>query len=578
MDFKQKYNEAFERAKKLKETCDSTAVIGWCEYIFPELKESEDEKIRKEIIKLVKFFYGSSLAYKHTISRDKMLAWLEKQGEMNIQNNNPLKIEPDKFYFCIKDYFAGGCCRSKKGDVVLAKNGMNMMGLSPEQASEYFIPINPFKEKAVAWFEKQSDKLQGLSALEALQEEMLDNANKIESKFMVGDWVIQENIGVYKVIEICKSWYEVIDSEDNHYSISFDKECMCHLWTIEDAKEGDVLSYVTDEEDLWIMIYWSLYKPYKGHVHYHALLVNNDFSDKGTCCIDIDYLKPATKEQQDFLFQKMKEAGYEWNAEKKVLKKIKLKFNIGDWIVTADGKVNQVISVDEDGDGYTLDDDTYFSGSWCDKYHLWTIDDAREGDVLKEDSCIFIIEKMNPNGTAIVHCCLFDDGEFDLTGSTLGFDVDSTCPATKEQRDFLFQKMKEAGYEWDVKKKELKKIEDVPENYKRQVMSEMTNLVKDYIQQKPTWSEDDEKMFQTIIADLKGFKHDNTSCLAPHFDNCIAWLNSLKDRYTWKPSDEQMDALNLAIGEANAVDTAAGDEAAEILTSLYEQLKKIMEK
>ena len=90
-----------------------------------------------------------------------------------------------------------------------------------------------------------------------------------------------------------------------------------------------------------------------------------------------------------------------------------------------------------------------------DNFKLWTIQDAKEGDVLAEDSCIFIIEKMNPNGTAIVHCCLFDDGEFDSTGSTLGFDVDSTKPATKEQRDLLFQKMQKFGYEWDANKKEL---------------------------------------------------------------------------------------------------------------------------
>ena len=32
-------------------------------------------------------------------------------------------------------------------------------------------------------------------------------------------------------------------------------------------------------------------------------------------------------------------------------------------------------------------------------------------------------------------------------------------PATKEQRDTLFAKMKEAGYIWDAEKKELKKIE-----------------------------------------------------------------------------------------------------------------------
>lgn len=47
------YDEALDRAKKLKETCDSTAVVGWCEYIFPELCELEDERIRKELIENV---------------------------------------------------------------------------------------------------------------------------------------------------------------------------------------------------------------------------------------------------------------------------------------------------------------------------------------------------------------------------------------------------------------------------------------------------------------------------------------------------------------------------------------------
>lgn len=65
--------------------------------------------------------------------------------------------------------------------------------------------------------------------------------DKVEPKFKVGEWIIQENIGVYEVAEICESWYEVIDVENKHYSIGFDKEYMCHLWTIADAKEGDVL-------------------------------------------------------------------------------------------------------------------------------------------------------------------------------------------------------------------------------------------------------------------------------------------------------------------------------------------------
>ena len=49
------------------------------EDIFPELREPEDEEVRNEIIKLVKYYYGATLGCKHTVSRDKMLAWIEKQ-------------------------------------------------------------------------------------------------------------------------------------------------------------------------------------------------------------------------------------------------------------------------------------------------------------------------------------------------------------------------------------------------------------------------------------------------------------------------------------------------------------------
>ena len=78
MDYEQKYNETLERAKKLKETCDSTAVIGWCEYIFPELKESEGEKIKKELIDFIK----SHLA--GFPQCEKYITWLEKQCEHHI--------------------------------------------------------------------------------------------------------------------------------------------------------------------------------------------------------------------------------------------------------------------------------------------------------------------------------------------------------------------------------------------------------------------------------------------------------------------------------------------------------------
>jgi len=70
-----RYDEALERAKKLQETCDSTAVVGWCEYIFPELKESEDERIKREILELVSIA-GNGNQF------EEIKDWLEKQGHM----------------------------------------------------------------------------------------------------------------------------------------------------------------------------------------------------------------------------------------------------------------------------------------------------------------------------------------------------------------------------------------------------------------------------------------------------------------------------------------------------------------
>ena len=142
-----------------------------------------------------------------------------------------------------------------------------------------------------------------------------------------------------------------------------------------------------------------------------------------------------------------------------ILKNKEPKFNVGDWIIfngltlyikeVVQGYY-RTITIDNVPNSYDWDIDN--------AARLWTIKEVKNGDVLKEDSCVFIVERINPNGTARVYCCLFDDGEFDLTGSTLGFDIDSTHPATKEQRDLLFQKIKETHHKWDADKKELIKL------------------------------------------------------------------------------------------------------------------------
>lgn len=83
----QRYNEALERAKKLYEQGTITEILS---YVFPELKESEDERIRKYLISFVKLNSGVNLPPEDA---EQILAWLEKQGKQKPTD----KLEP-KFH------------------------------------------------------------------------------------------------------------------------------------------------------------------------------------------------------------------------------------------------------------------------------------------------------------------------------------------------------------------------------------------------------------------------------------------------------------------------------------------------
>ena len=88
-----------------------------------------------------------------------------------------------------------------------------------------------------------------------------------------------------------------------------------------------------------------------------------------------------------------------------------------------------------------------------DKLHLWSIADAKDGDVLALNGKPFIYShKYEKN-----YCYIDDCGQFRVNFS-LVFEGNCVCPATEEERDLLFDKMKEVGYQWDAEKKELRKI------------------------------------------------------------------------------------------------------------------------
>lgn len=81
MDYKEKYEQALERARKYHHDIKNIGCVAHYdvfEDIFPELKESEDERIRKKLYNTVLGTPDDSEWFQD-ISKDAMLAYLEKQ-------------------------------------------------------------------------------------------------------------------------------------------------------------------------------------------------------------------------------------------------------------------------------------------------------------------------------------------------------------------------------------------------------------------------------------------------------------------------------------------------------------------
>ena len=229
------YDEAIERAKK-------SYGNRIAEEIFPELKESEDERIKKAIIE---FFESEDDNTTYSLVRKKdIISWLKKQGKNSI--------------------------------------------------------------------------------------------NKIEPRFKVGDWVVNKIGDSWHIDSLDKKNYQVSDGKGNYNYFPISKQNEMHIWNIQDAKDGDVLALSwLEDKNLWEKII--IFKKYhsegvKGLSSIPCVegYGNTFMNGKMAFTEEVPYhsktwtcnLHPATKEQRDLLFQKIKEAGYKWNDETKTLEKL----------------------------------------------------------------------------------------------------------------------------------------------------------------------------------------------------------------------------------------------------------------
>ena len=186
----------------------------------------------------------------------------------------------------------------------------------------------------------------------ALKPNVQDNK---KAYFKVGDFICHKYNSIYgdcrQICAISSDSYlcTIPGSIAATCSISFSEQGNWRLWDVaKDAKDGDVLAVDWNEEDghvkrdgstKWekIVIFKSVNE--QGVEGYGCTFVNGKLAFSDT---EVPYcsktwsktLKPASKEQRDLLFKKMQEAGYQWDIEKKELRKItEPKFKVGDKII-----------------------------------------------------------------------------------------------------------------------------------------------------------------------------------------------------------------------------------------------------
>ena len=348
MNYKKKYEEALERARDLMINQNPPAFDKHLiEIVFPELKETEDERIRKAIKKALQVRCdGSRIISDEPVTLEEAIAWLEKQGKQK-QTWKPNAAQ----LIVIKDLIEDKNT-SKVNKVILRgmfdefKQFTNTNKREIDDA--YLQGICDAKHE----IEKQGEQTQ----LDYVHADIPQkDFAPIEPKFKPGNWVVNNVCLPMQIASIKDGMY--IFTKGDAMSVLF-IDGNYHLWTIHDAMDGDVLA----AKDGRPFIFTGEFDVRDDNPTAYCGINSSDkfITGMGSHWTFKNGIKPATKEQQDLLFAKMKEAGYEWDADKKELKKIKIKSkNLEPKTLNADKVIEWLkITINERAENYGVYNET----------------------------------------------------------------------------------------------------------------------------------------------------------------------------------------------------------------------------
>ena len=281
------------------------------EGFFPELAESEDERIRKEIISIVKS-YRESCITEGNHRFDDCIAWLEKLGKTLTKKD-------------VDDAYLKGICDAKqelekqdkyteinRGKNYLCTKTHKYAGEEWREGIKYFAAEDyTLINQGCAYYCPSWSKEEHNNFFKEVE------YAEVTPKFKVDDWITDGEY-TWKIIDIRQLDY-ILQSQDGKVvddTISYVDEHF-HLWTIKDAKDGEVLVDDIDGRPFIFEGFSDSNHP-NSPVAYCGINSECDFRvSYGSYRWTDKDVKPSTKEQSDRLFQKMEKAGYKWDSQNK---------------------------------------------------------------------------------------------------------------------------------------------------------------------------------------------------------------------------------------------------------------------
>ena len=158
------YDELKVKASRIYHKENDVLIMHTIEDLFPELKESEDEKIRKNLIGYIKGISKNEVCEE---TKDSWIAWLEKQGhepnwchhKVDLSNCSEeyRKAYYDGWNNCNQQHSQ---CKSEENDVVKCLiNGMKFYYEGNEEATWGTEKFSMKVKDILSWLEKQGENI-----------------------------------------------------------------------------------------------------------------------------------------------------------------------------------------------------------------------------------------------------------------------------------------------------------------------------------------------------------------------------------------------------------------------------------